>query len=357
MLAQISKLFGIMSTALLIALLCGPLAIGIAKKFNFLDVPGSSAHKKHQTVTPLAGGILMSLSLGIMVLVFPIWDKPISIIVALSSILLVFGLADDAKGLSAWQKLIGQFIASVLLIYLDVSVHFMRNIDLSQWLSPAVLSTLDWVVTILWFVGITNAFNLVDSMDGLAVGIAAIAFSFFTIMAFASGQWAVALFSATCLGVSIGIFFYNSNPALFFLGDAGALMLGFFLASIGMLYTPPAHIPQQSSWFTPIMILGYPIFDTTLVVISRIRRRQPVFKADRAHFFHRMCRWGVPSAKAVTIVHFICIFLGVTAVFSLLQPPLIANGIFGFLVFAGMLSILCMEFIPAFAIPHDHIQE
>ena len=342
LLIQIGELLQVILLGLVAALVCGPLASWVARRFGLMDIPGRSAHKLHRSPTPLAGGILLAICLLILVPLLRLWQKPISIVLLSGLIVFVFGLWDDARGLSASKKFVGQFLASIVLIASDYSVHFLSNMNIPS-LSPSVAVFLDWGVTLLWFVGITNAFNLIDSMDGLAVGVAGIGFTFFMIMAFVSQQGFLANFSAMFVGICIGIYFYNRNPARIFLGDAGALSLGFILAAVAMIYAPLDVVPQSSSWFIPIVVLGYPIFDTTLVVISRLRRRQSIFKADRTHTYHRLIALGMTTKKAVFVIHLASLFFGLLGICALYQSPVISNIIFGGIVFIGGLLIVYFE--------------
>jgi UDP-GlcNAc:undecaprenyl-phosphate GlcNAc-1-phosphate transferase len=209
-------------------------------------------------------------------------------------------------------------------------------------LSGTMLSVLDWGVTILWLVGITNALNLIDSMDGVSVGIAGIAFAFFMVIAMAAQQTYLALFCACLLGICIGIYFYNVFPARLFLGDSGSQTLGFTLAAVAILYTPQ-NLPQASSWFVPVLVLGMPIFDTSMVVASRLRRHTPVFQADRTHTYHRLIALGLEPQRAVFTIHLSALVLSFLAFISLSLPPLESTLLFfatiltgvGLLIFLG----------------------
>jgi UDP-GlcNAc:undecaprenyl-phosphate/decaprenyl-phosphate GlcNAc-1-phosphate transferase len=310
-----------------------PLAIWLAKRMGLLDVPGSAAHKQHTRTTPLAGGIALILSLIMVVLIFRLFNKDTSPLLVAVGIIFFFGLWDDAKGLGAPVKLVGQMLASILLIASDVSVHFLEGLSI-PFLSGNILIVLDWGITILWFIGITNAFNLIDSMDGLAIGIAGIAFAFFMIMALVAQQTNLAIFSAGLLGICIGMYAYNVSPARLFLGDSGAQTLGFTLAAVAMIYTP-YHLPQASSWFVPILVLGIPIFDTTLVVTSRLLRHRPVFHADRTHTYHRLVALGLDPQQAVFAIHLLTLVIDFLAFIALSLPPLEATLIFFAVVLVG----------------------
>ncbi len=337
---QLVDLFKASLGGILVAVAFCPLAIWIARRMGLLDVPGSAAHKQHMRTTPLAGGIALALSLIVLVLIFHLANKDISSLLVAVIVVFLFGLWDDAKGLGAPIKLVGQMLASILLIASDVSVHFLEGLSI-PFLSGNLLIVLDWGVTILWFVGITNAFNLIDSMDGLAVGIAGIAFAFFMIMALVAQQTYLAIFSACLLGICIGLYAFNVSPARLFLGDSGAQTLGFTLAAVAMIYTPH-NLPQASSWFVPIFVLGIPIFDTTLVVASRLLGHRPVFHADRTHTYHRLIVLGLEPQRAVFVIHLTSLALNFLAFIALSLPPLESTIIFCsvLLVGAGLLIFL-----------------
>jgi len=305
---------------------------------GLLDVPGSAAHKQHLRPTPLAGGIVLILSIIILALVFHLLDKDFSSLLVAVGIIFIFGLWDDAKGLGAPVKLTGQILASIFLIASDVSVHFLEGFSI-PFLRGNMLVVLDWGVTILWFVGITNAFNLIDSMDGLAVGIVGIACAFFMIMALVAQQANLAIFSACLMGICIGLYAFNVSPAWLFLGDSGAQTLGFTLAAVAMIYTPH-HLPQASSWFVPILVLGVPIFDTTMVVASRLIRHKPVFQADRSHTYHRLVAMGLDPYRAVLAIHLATLILSLLAFVALSLPPLQATLIFFAAVLVGAILLI-----------------
>jgi len=325
---------------ILMALALGPLAVWVARRMRLVDIPGSASHKLHHLPTPMAGGIVLALSLIILIPLLHLWQKPISTLLIAAAIVFLFGLWDDAKGLSASQKLAGQILASILLIASDVSVAFLGGLSI-PFLSDKMITVLNWGVTIFWLVGITNAFNLVDSMDGLAIGIGGIAFAFFMGMALVAQQISLANFSAVCLGICIGLYFYNVSPARLFLGDAGAQTLGFTLAAVAMIYTPE-NLPQGSSWFVPIMVLGIPIFDTTLVVISRLRRHKSILSADTSHTYHRLVALGVDPNRAVVTIHLGSLALSLLAFIALSLTPWIATIIFGVVLCAGLMTLILL---------------
>jgi len=309
-----------------------PLGIRIANRYGLMDEPFSAPHKTHTNTVPKAGGIAVFLAVFFISL---LTGKPpsqeILAILTASSIIFIFGVWDDAKGLSAGWKLTGQFLATAILIWQGIQIRMFVGFPV-----------LNIAVTCLWIVGITNAFNLVDSMDGLAVGLAAIASVFFLFVTIDSNELDLAFLSAVILGSCIGMFYYNATPARTFLGDAGAQFLGFTLATIAMAYTPPGF-PQPSSWFVPILLLGVPIFDTSFVAVSRLRRGLPIYQAGQDHIYHRLTRLGMSSTQSVTIMHVSALFIGCLAFIALSLPPLWANLIFGLTLLCGAVIFFRLE--------------
>ena len=317
--------------SILLTLAAVPIATKIAVHFCLIDRPNSAPHKVHQFPIPKSGGIAISVVLFALVLLGGQWvNAEIRGILLSSLIIIVFGLWDDAKHLSARWKLLGQVLATGVLIWQGVYIRFTGH--------PIP----NMLLTAFWMVGITNAFNLVDSMDGLAPGLAGIASAFFMLVTLDAKQDALAYFSAVLLGSSISIIFYNINPARIFLGDLGAQFLGFVLAALAIAYTPPG-LPQPSSWFVPILLLGVPIFDTTLVFFSRLRRGKAVHEAGLDHSYHRLVKLGIPPSRAVFTLHLAAIILGCLAFLALSQPPLIANALFGLALLVGLAALIWLD--------------
>ncbi|MEJ5225195.1 MAG: MraY family glycosyltransferase [Anaerolineales bacterium] len=307
----------------------------MTQRWGLIDHPGSSEHKQHATPTPLAGGTALVISLAVLTLILGLWRvQHVPVVFGAAFIVYLFGLWDDARGLKALPKLTGQLLASVLLISADVSVQFMESIRL-PFLSSDSARLLDYGITLFWLVGVTNAMNMIDSMDGLAIGLSGIAFLFFVPVTLASGQPYLTELSVVMLGVCAGLYYYNLTPARMFLGDSGAQTLGFIVAAVAMIYAP-AGLSPASSWFVPILLVALPVFDTTLVVYSRLRRRQPFYRAHLDHIYHRLVALGLDSRRAVFTVHLASIVISLLAFVALLSPPLVANVIFvGVLLVGG----------------------
>lgn len=331
-----------------IGLTLGYPAYLLAKRLNLMDVPGSAPHKTHARPTPLAGGILLILTLLSLALLSRQWlNNEIKAVLAGAFVIFAFGLWDDKKGLSAAPKLLGQLSASAVLIASGVQVYFMTLLSDAGYITPTLAQALNIFITLFWVTGITNALNMIDSMDGIAAGLGVIASGFFAGAAQFAGQPVIAFWSAALCGVSLGLYFWNKTASKFFLGDSGAQTLGFFLASLGMLYNPLNRNPA-SSWIVPIMLLAAPIFDTTLVVLSRLKRKQSIGTGRRDHTYHRLISMGLSPRFAVFTVHAAALTVGGLAFLSLYLPPLLALTLFLASLVGGLFLLLWLERKPTF---------
>ena len=329
---MILHLFPLIFWAILTTLAVTPIAIKAAIRFQVIDEPNSSPHKIHQRPMPKAGGLAIGLTIvSINFLSGNLQSDAIRAILLASIVIFLFGLWDDTHRLAPQWKLLGQILATLILISQGVHIRMLGS-----------LTALNMALTLLWIIGITNAFNLVDSMDGLALGLAAIASAFFMLVTVDASQPPLSLLSAIILGSSIGLFYFNTLPAHTFLGDSGAQMLGFLLAALGIAYTPPG-LPQPSSWFVPILLLSVPIFDTSLVVISRLRHRKAFYQAGLDHTYHRLVNLGLPSSRAVLTMHLFAIVSGCLAFMALPLPPLWANVIFAAALLVGLSLLIWLE--------------
>lgn len=327
--------------AFMLSFSAGPIAIALSKKIGAMDMPESAAHKKHHAPTPLAGGLVLVITFPFWLLVFGLWkEESFLSLFASSSLIFLFGILDDIYGFSAPKKFFGQFIAAGVLAYSGTTIRFLETANIT--LEMPVITLLNWGLTLFWLVGITNAFNLIDSMDGLVSGLTIIIAGFFTFVTLVAGQVMLSQLTAVLIGLSLGLYFYNKPPARFFLGDSGSQTLGFFLAAIAIMYRPPDLNPG-STWFVPILLLGVPIFDTSLVIISRLRRHKPLFQADMHHTYHRLVQMGFSSNQAVFAIHTLAFFLSLLAFIAMFLPPNIAISLFFLVFFFGILLIVFFE--------------
>jgi UDP-GlcNAc:undecaprenyl-phosphate GlcNAc-1-phosphate transferase len=294
----------IFAGALVFAIGGTPVARYVAPRLGLMDQP--SARKVHFRPVPRLGGVAIFAAV-MLALVFlqdsRNFDQFVSILLAASWVSFL-GLWDDRRGVKPLFKLAGQFIGAVFLVYNDVRVSL-----------PFLPEWADLLLTLLWLVGVTNAFNLLDNMDGLSGGIAAIAAAFFVLMSAFSGQYLVGTLSAAVLGACIGFLIYNYNPATIFMGDSGSLFLGFLLAAIGIKLRFPDNVTFVT-WMIPLLVLGVPLFDTTLVVLSRLRRGlNPLTTPGKDHVSHRLVAHDMTPREAVLTLYLVGGALGVVAIF------------------------------------------
>jgi UDP-GlcNAc:undecaprenyl-phosphate GlcNAc-1-phosphate transferase len=270
---------------------------------GMIDEP--EARKIHQRPVPRLGGAAILLAVVVAALVLGErykFDQFGSIIVGATGVSFM-GLIDDRWGLHAFIKLGGQIAAALLLYVSGVNVSTFRH--------PLV----SLFVTVFWVVYITNAINLLDNMDGLAGGVAAIAAAHFALMCSFSGQYLVGALSIALLGACLGFLRYNLNPAHIFMGDSGSLFLGFMLAATGIKLSFPENV-SFVAWMVPVLVMGVPIFDTALVFVSRLRRGlNPLTTPGRDHVSHRLVAAGMRQREAVLTIYVVSFVMGLLATF------------------------------------------
>ncbi|MGH9736221.1 MAG: glycosyltransferase family 4 protein [Candidatus Acidiferrales bacterium] len=287
------------AVALIVSLSVTVVVRRFALRFGMVDRP--SPRKVHLKPVPLLGGIAIYLAFVIAVL-FTLRGMPQQQIVGIlagASLVAIVGVLDDGGLLHHQVKLfIGMPIAALFLVVTGVHASFFSTFV------PGQLGIfLDVAFTILWVVGITAAFSILDHMDGLCAGIAAIASAFFFVSAALDGQTMVRTLAAAALGAALGFLRWNFNPAKIFMGDGGAMLLGFLMATLA-LKVHPEGAPLRAGWLVPILILGVPIFDTTLVSISRARRGLlPFTSPGKDHTAHRLSNLGLGHRGAVLVMY------------------------------------------------------
>lgn len=304
MLTNINTYLVVFAGVLFLAIVGTPLARKLGLRINAMDAPDPT-RKVHTVPTPRLGGVAIFVS----TLVAALLLRGIYNINQLSGILLgaavvsFLGFWDDRFSIGPAGKLAGQLLAVGLLLLTDVTVSVFRY--------PLI----NYGVTVLWVVGITNAFNLLDNMDGLSGGIAAIAAAHFALMCAFSGQYLVGALSVAVMAACVGFLVYNWNPAMIFMGDSGSLFLGFMLASIGIKLRFPENVPFVT-WMIPVIVLGIPLFDTTLVTLSRLRRGlNPLTTPGIDHTSHRLVNAGLSRREAVMVLYIAAFLLGLVAIF------------------------------------------
>ena len=325
------RLFLIIFLAACAAIFLSPLAVWIGRRLGLMDIPRSEQHKQHRRPVPLAGGIVLFAAFLILAGLSGAAEQPEFLAYLLPmSIIFALGLLDDFIGLKPYIKLVGQVLAAALIIHNGITVQLVQN--------PAV----NFAISLVWLVGITNAFNFTDSMDGLAVGLAALAAACLMLVTLQSEQFWLTGMTVILLGNCVGIFYFNAPPARYFLGDSGAQLIGFLLAAIAVEYAPVGYT-MLTSWFVPILLFALPIFDTLLVVVSRLRRWLPVYRAGLDHTYHRLVRLGLSSNRAILTMHIAALLIDCVAFILLNLSPLLANGLLALLILLGLGAIAFLD--------------
>lgn len=298
-----SEFFPVMIAGFAAAVGFTPLTRRLAFHLGVLDQP--DIRKVHKTPTPLMGGLAIYGALFLAVAFFspPFYLVEFGAILAGSTWLVLVGFVDDRRGMKPMIKMSGQFIAGLVLVAAGIHIRIFEN------------NVLDIALTLFWIVGITNAMNFQDNMDGLAAGIAAIASIFFFVMAVQQELSLVGSLAAALAGASIGFLLYNFNPASTFMGDMGSMVLGFLLSVLAIkldFKVPPER--QIITSLVPIIVLGLPIFDTILVVFTRLRERRSPVQGGKDHTSHRLVSLGLSQRYAVLVLYGVTALLGFTAI-------------------------------------------
>lgn len=297
-----SVLFG----SMLLALAVTPAVIWLARRLKAVDRPG--VRTVHTRPVPRIGGVAIFLSAMALIaaalfLNNTIGDafrnvKPRLITLFCSaSFIFLIGLVDDLRGLPARFKFLAEFLAAGALCF--AGVHISSIAVTEQW--TLHFGLLSWPLTLLWIVGITNAVNLSDGLDGLAAGISAVACGVIAVFAIHGGNAVMAVLMLALLGSLSGFLFFNFNPARIFMGDCGSLFVGFVIASASVLCaTKSATLVGLA---LPALALGIPIFDTLFSILRRFLERRSIFAPDRNHFHHRLVELGLKQRHVVLIIY------------------------------------------------------
>lgn len=293
-------LAGLIAAAVLSACLT-PLAARVAQKVGAVSEARSDRWGGQRT--PLLGGAAIATSIAVSLFLFATPTASLLIVVACGAGAFGLGLVDDLRALGPNSKLVGQVAIGSALALGGIHAEISGN--------PAI----DYVITLFWVVGMMNALNLVDNMDGLAAGIAAIAASVLMFMAPVEPVW-VRVLAAVLAGACIGFLLHNFAPARIYMGDAGSLLLGFLLASLALLLTKSAAANVGLAILGPLVVLGLPIFDTALVAVVRRAEGRPVSVGGRDHVSHRLTAHGLSERAAVIVLYGIAASLAVLGLFA-----------------------------------------
>ena len=330
-------------SSIVISVLFSWISIKIAPKAGLMDIPGSAEHKNHDKAVPLTGGIVLLDTLLIIILFTGSWINEDILAILLSGLVIgLMGILDDLINLRPIVKLLGQILASSILIYLGIMVNLFNSPEFFFRTETQIDNYLNFFLTIIWLTTVTNAFNFIDSSDGLAVGLSGVSSAFFILISLNTNQNTILFLSTIILGVCIGLYFFNSHPASLFLGDSGAQTLGFLLASVAILYKPESGT-QLSTWFVPIMIFFVPLFDLLLVIISRFKRNKIIYKASQDHTYHRLSNRGIPIHHSVLMMHGVSLVLSMIGFLCLNLQAIYSNIIFMTSLLLGILAFIELD--------------
>ncbi|MFD0673687.1 glycosyltransferase family 4 protein [Cohnella sp. GCM10027633] len=304
--------------ALALALVLTPLVKKFAVRVGAVDVPNQ--RKVHTRIMPRMGGLAIYASFTVGLLLLLPWlpsdllshhDKNlIGGLLTGGTLIVLLGSLDDKFDLSAKLKLLVQIAAACIVVFgFDVKINLL-NIPFGDAMQPLG----EWIsvpLTIFWIVGVTNAINLIDGLDGLAAGVSAIAIGTILVMGIIMGNFAVIMLAAVLLGSIIGFLFFNFHPAKIFMGDSGSLFLGFALATLSMLGFKQITVV---SFVTPLLIIGVPLSDTFFAIVRRWIQKKPIFAPDKGHLHHCLQQLGFSHRKTVLIIWGIAAFFGTCAV-------------------------------------------
>ena len=298
----------------------------VAIRFGVMDSP--SERKVHRDPVPYLGGLAIVLAFAVAMVggalvrnVFSESFLQIAVLLGGGLLLAFLGLWDDLRVVPGWIKVPVELGLGALLYFVGVRAELFG------------VMPIDLLITMAWVIGVTNAVNYMDNMDGLTAGVVAIASTYFAALAALSGQLLVGSLSAAIAGCAIGFLWHNRPPARIFMGDAGSLFLGFLLAGLG-LHLRFANIARVT-FFVPVAILAVPILDALMVSVSRAMRGLSPIRPGKDHISHRLVNIGIPSKAAVGLIYFAAAACGWIGVVIAYAQPLTAYMLMGWLVVLG----------------------
>ncbi|MFQ3663053.1 MAG: MraY family glycosyltransferase [Chloroflexaceae bacterium] len=327
--------------ALTFSIVATPLMRRVALRAGVVSVPRT--RDIHLAPVPLLGGAAIYAAFVVALLLFGdrFYIRELVGILLGATLISLFGFADDRWGLGPLAKLGGQTLAGAVLVLGGTQVQLFPQ----PWIN--------WALTIVWVVGITNALNFLDNMDGLSGGVATIAAAFFLLLAAMNTprQVLVGAMAAALIGACVGFLRYNLNPATIFMGDTGSLFIGFVLAALAIKLRFLTNIPLVT-WMVPVCVLALPLFDTALVLVSRLRRGvNPFTTAGKDHLSHRLHALGLTRREAVLTCYLLAGACGLVGVYLTQARPLEAYVVAGALVAAGVAGIIWLERVCPSGVP------
>ena len=293
-----------------ISFLMTPRVKTFAERVGAMDVP-KDARRVHDHPIPRMGGLAIFCGFLMAVIVFVSFSSQIMGILLGALIIAAMGAVDDIMCLNAWIKLAVQILAALVAMRCGVMFHAISNPNFLSVTTTIQIGWLAFPLTIIWIVGCTNAVNLIDGLDGLAVGVSAISsFSMMVVSMFVSDPNTQFLLASLC-GACIGFIPYNRNPAKIFMGDVGSQFLGYVLATTSIVGLFKLH--TVITFLVPVLAMAIPLADTVFAFFRRILHGQRPFQADKKHFHHRLMAMGLSQKQAVAVLY------GVSAIMGLID--------------------------------------
>ncbi|MEG2310980.1 MAG: MraY family glycosyltransferase [Clostridia bacterium] len=313
--------YAIVGITFILCLILTPIIIKISKKLNIVDIPKDS-RRVHNKPMPRIGGVAIVLSMLTIVALYYFITKDISGISLKNDsrffgyifgalIIFAMGLIDDIFNLRARYKFIFQLVAAIIIYICGIKISGVKI----PFIYTDIINFgwLDFPITLLWIIGVTNAVNLIDGLDGLAAGISAISATALLIIFIAtSASLEAIIIAAVLVGATLGFLPFNFNPAKTFMGDVGSNFLGFTLAVISILGFAKGY--TMLAIIAPILALGVPIFDTLFAMVRRFLKGQPMLQPDGAHIHHRLLKMGLSQKQAVLLLYTVTSILCIIAV-------------------------------------------
>ncbi|MCX7714505.1 MAG: undecaprenyl/decaprenyl-phosphate alpha-N-acetylglucosaminyl 1-phosphate transferase [Clostridia bacterium] len=290
-----------------------PVVTKLAYRLGAIDVP-KDGRRMHKRPIPRLGGLAIIFGFAVAILCFGDMTRQLGATLLGGGIIAALGVVDDCKNLNAKLKFFIQIIAALIVaMYGNIRVDVLTNPNIFSENPYLVLP--EWastVFTVLWIVFITNAVNLIDGLDGLAAGVSAIMSVSLVFISVRVGEYSIAVIGIALMGACFGFLPFNFNPAKIFMGDTGALFLGFILATVSIqgVFKSYAII----SFAVPLLILGLPLFDASFAILRRLFTGKGIMTADRGHLHHRLIDMGFSQKQTVFILYAISGVLGITAV-------------------------------------------
>ena len=299
--------------AFLIVVLLTPSAGALSRRLGAVDQP--EGRRLNVMPVPRLGGLALFLGIFVPALAFLQLGHEMHGLLLGAAVATVVGAVDDVRGLAWWQKLSGQIVAAAIPVSFGVWISrftfpFLGVHELSPWVGVPL--------SLLWIVAVMNMVNLLDGMDGLAAGVCGISGLTFSVIALSIGKVDPAILSAAVFGAAFGFLRHNFDPARIFMGDSGALLLGFVLATVsiqGLLKTA-----STVTLFLPLLVLAVPVLDTSFAVARRLRRGLPLYTADRGHLHHRFLDLGFSQRRAALMIYLWTLTLAASALATRFVP-------------------------------------